>query len=197
MKKHLLLILMALMGTMALAEKNQRPFTIPELTSWEGSTGTLTPSGRIVVRSKQLRPAADQLASDYALLFNGKKLTVVTGKEREGDIVLTCKKLDNTPSEGYRLKIGDKVEIDAPAAIGAFWGTQTLLQLLEQGPLPKGEAMDVPQYRLRGFMLDVGRKFIPIGYLRNLVRVMAYYKMNTLQLHLNDNGFKQYFQNDW
>lgn len=26
---------------------------------------------------------------------------------------------------------------------------------------------------------------------------MAYYKMNTLQIHLNDNGFKQFFGHDW
>lgn len=26
---------------------------------------------------------------------------------------------------------------------------------------------------------------------------MAYYKMNTFHIHLNDNGFKQYFNNDW
>ena len=26
---------------------------------------------------------------------------------------------------------------------------------------------------------------------------MAYYKMNTLHIHLNDNGFRQYFGNDW
>lgn len=26
---------------------------------------------------------------------------------------------------------------------------------------------------------------------------MSYYKMNTLQVHLNDNGFKQYFNQDW
>ena len=46
-------------------------------------------------------------------------------------------------------------------------------------------------------MIDVGRKYIPMDYLRQLVKVMAYYKMNTLQVHLNDNGFKQYFGNDW
>ena len=26
---------------------------------------------------------------------------------------------------------------------------------------------------------------------------MSYYKMNTLQVHLNDNGFKQFFDQDW
>src|SRR3712207_7162358 len=36
-----------------------------------------------------------------------------------------------------------------------------------------------------------------MSYLKDLVKVMAYYKMNTLQVHLNDNGFKQFFNNDW
>lgn len=34
-------------------------------------------------------------------------------------------------------------------------------------------------------------------YLQDLVKIMAYYKMNTLQVHLNDNGFKQYFEHNW
>jgi hexosaminidase len=36
-----------------------------------------------------------------------------------------------------------------------------------------------------------------MDYLRKLVKIMAYYKMNTLQVHLNDNGFRKYFDNDW
>ncbi len=175
---------------------NEKPFTIPELTTWTSGNGQTKPSGRIIVRSKQLRAVANQMIEDYAQMFDGK-LTLASGKAQKGDIVLSCKKLDTTPGEGYRLKIGDVIEVDAPSADGAFWATRTLLQLLEQGDLPRGEAMDVPQYRLRGFMIDVGRKFIPMEYLRNLVRVMAYYKMNTLQIHLNDNGFPKYFGNDW
>ncbi len=46
-------------------------------------------------------------------------------------------------------------------------------------------------------MIDCGRKFIPMRFLRDYVKIMAYYKMNTLQIHLNDNAFKQYFGNDW
>lgn len=46
-------------------------------------------------------------------------------------------------------------------------------------------------------MIDCGRKFIPMPYLQDLVKIMAYYKMNTLQVHLNDNGFKQYFEHNW
>ena len=36
-------------------------------------------------------------------------------------------------------------------------------------------------------MLDTGRKFIPYDTLVDIMLNMAYYKMNDLQLHLNDN----------
>ena len=188
---------------------NEKPFTVPEITQWTGGQGSVGLSGHVVVKSKSLQAVATQFAADYEALF-GRKLTVGSGKAKAGDIVLTLKKLDTMPSEGYEINIGDIVEVTSPAEIGAFWATRTLLQILETSPitshstlhtphftLPKGTITDVPQYRLRGFMLDVGRKFVPMSYLRNLVKVMAYYKMNTLQLHLNDNGFPQYFENDW
>ena len=199
MKRLLSFLIVIVAVVIARAEDisaNGKPFTIPELTTWTSGNGQTKPSGRIIVRSKQLRAVANQMIEDYAQMFDGK-LTLASGKAQKGDIVLSCKKLDTTPGEGYRLKIGDVIEVDAPSADGAFWATRTLLQLLEQGDLPRGEAMDVPQYRLRGFMIDVGRKFIPMDYLRNLVRMMAYYKMNTLQIHLNDNGFPKFFGNDW
>ena len=36
-----------------------------------------------------------------------------------------------------------------------------------------------------------------MDYLYDLVDAMAYYKMNKLHIHLNDNGFKYYFDDDW
>ena len=98
------------------------------------------------------------------------------------------------------MNVGSAVEITAATERGAFWATRTLLQIAEQhkdGNLPKGKTTDVPEYKLRGFMIDCGRKFIPMSYLRDLAKIMAYYKMNTLQVHLNDNGFRQYFGGDW
>jgi len=190
---------------------NEKPFTVPEITQWTGGQGSTTLSGRVVVKSKALQTVAKQFAADYEAMF-GQKLTLVGGKAKKGDIVLTLKKLDTMPSEGYQMTIGDVVEVASPAEIGAFWATRTLLQILETSPntshltpntqhltpkIPQGTITDIPQYKMRGFMLDVGRKFVPMSYLRNLVKVMAYYKMNTLQLHLNDNGFPQYFENDW
>lgn len=172
---------------------------MPELKTWTGAEGRVAPSGRIVVKSSKLMAAAQALANDYKEMF-GKDLQVVKGKAQAGDIVLTLSKDKALGTEGYVLHINKQIEVQAPTNQAAFWATRTLLQLTEQQAdrtLPCGVTTDVPEYRLRGFMIDCGRKFFPMSYLRNLTKAMAYYKMNTLQVHLNDNGFRQYFGGDW
>lgn len=183
----------------ALPEVNPKPFVIPELTSWTGAVGQTTLSGRIVVKNSRLKAIAQILSEDWHALY-GRKLTLAHGKARKGDIVMTTNSTSECTaggSEAYRLKIGDQIVISANGPQGAYWGTRTLLQIGNTGILPRGTAVDAPQYKLRGFMLDCGRKFIPMDYLRQLVRIMGYYKMNVLQIHLNDNAFRQYFDNDW
>ena len=112
--------------------------------------------------------------------------------------------------EGYRLTISPKgITIQASTPKGALWGTQTLLQInqtyftkneagvITRGLLPCGIITDKPDYPMRGMMLDVGRKFFPMSYLYSLVNILSYYKMNTLQLHLNDSGFKDQYNDSW
>ena len=199
------LVLTALFGLLpvfeAMAAVNTKPFTIPELRTWTGAEGqfSLTGQTRVVYRGKQaeLARVANALAADYKLL-TGKDLTVAQDKAKDGDIELVLKKDKKLGNEGYSLQIDDKVTLSAPTETGLYWGTRTLLQLAESSSsLPKGVATDFPDYGLRGFMLDCGRKYIPMTYLRSLVKSMGYYKMNTLQIHLNDNSFKQYFDDDW
>lgn len=197
MKKVLIFVAMVLFQTFAMAQTNEKPFVVPEMTHWSGASGSMKLSGRIVVTNKKLLKTAQEFKRDYSLLF-GSDMTITTNKAKDGDIVLTTKQEKSLGKEGYRLSIGKKCEINAASTEGAFWGTRTVLQMLQgQKDLPCGEALDVPQYGIRGFMLDVGRKFFPISYLKNLIKIMAYYKMNTLQIHLNDNAFKYYFGNDW
>lgn len=180
------------------AEINPKPFVIPELKSWTGAEGITAPSGRIVIKNAKAKAVAEALASDYQTMF-GKQLEVATSGSKAGDIVLSIKNDKALGPEGYILNIDRTIELTATTEQGLFWATRSLLQISEQHKegLPKGKTVDVPEYKLRGFMIDCGRKFIPMDYLRNLTKVMAYYKMNTLQIHLNDNGFRQYFNNDW
>lgn len=181
------------------ADINPKPFVVPELKTWSGAEGQTALSGRIVVKNAKLKAVAAALAADYKEMF-GKELTIVNGATKGGDVVLSLKKNKALGDEGYTMNVGSAVEITAATERGAFWATRTLLQIAEQhkdGNLPKGKTTDVPEYKLRGFMIDCGRKFIPMSYLRDLAKIMAYYKMNTLQVHLNDNGFRQYFGGDW
>lgn len=181
------------------ADINPKPFVVPELKTWSGAEGQTALSGRIVVKNAKLKAVAAALAADYKEMF-GKELTIVNGATKGGDVVLLLKKDKALGDEGYTMNVGSAVEITAATERGAFWATRTLLQIAEQhkdGNLPKGKTTDVPEYKLRGFMIDCGRKFIPMSYLRDLAKIMAYYKMNTLQVHLNDNGFRQYFGGDW
>ena len=166
--------LLFLFGVASLhAETNPKPFVVPEMQNWTGGEGRFVPGSesRIVVKGKdkELKRVAQAFAADYYEM-------------------------------GYRLDISKSVRLTANTAQGVYWGTRTLLQLAEQSAersLPCGQAEDVPQYGMRGFMIDCGRKYIPMAYLKDLVKMMSYYKMNTLQVHLNDNGFPKYFGGDW
>ena len=188
----------------ASAAENPRPFVIPELKSWHGGEGRFVPTEdtRIVYPSgdETLERVARMLADDCAEMF-GFRPAIAAGRGGRGDVSLAVKADKELGDEGYAVAIsGKRVDVKAPTAKGVYWATRTLLQMAEQSDdrsLPCGEVRDWPDYAVRGLMIDCGRKFIPLHFLQDYVKILAYYKMNTLQIHLNDNGFKQYFEDDW
>ncbi len=207
MKKQLLLLCAAisLFFTAFAADnnKNEKPFVIPELREWIGGNGNITIDANTKIVYKkgdaQMEKIAQQFAADLKTMF-GYEIEAIAGKASKGDISIATKKNNKLGTEGYKIAIDDKVTLTAPTAQGVFWGTRTLLQILEQNngaTLPKGTITDWPDYEMRSFMLDCGRKFIPISFLHEYVDFMAYYKMNTFHIHLNDNAFKQYFEHNW
>ena len=46
---------------------------------------------------------------------------------------------------------------------------------------------DYPRFETRGFLFDVARKAVSLDMMKEVSRTMRYYKMNDLQIHLNDN----------
>ncbi len=186
---------------------NPAPFVIPAMRAWSGASGSfvLRNTARLVVDpafARELLPVAQTFSADLKAGPLRQTFAVKTGKPRQGDIYFTLHPQDTTINkEGYRLAIGDVVTIDARAPLGALWATRSLLQVLEQDSayrhLPKGQAIDYPQYAVRGFVLDCGRKFFTIDFLRQYVKFMSYYKMNDFHIHLNDNGFKDFFGGNW
>jgi hexosaminidase len=112
--------------------------------------------------------------------------------------------LSSLGNEGYQLNIGsDIVEIRALTAAGVFYGIQTLLQLFPAaifgaGPrlgitwsLPQLEIVDAPRFSWRGAMLDCGRFFRPVEFVRKFIDLLALHKLNTFHWHLTeDQGWR-------
>ena len=186
-----------------MAQTAAKPFVIPELKTWTAALGSFAMPASVSIRTakgEDVGRVGGLLAADLREMFGQESRLVADGR-RGGDIVLALKADRQLGSEGYELRIGrDQVMLTAPTAKGLFWATRTLLQMLDQTQgkrLPCGSTRDWPDYAIRGAMLDAGRKYLPMPMLRDYVRVMAYYKMNMLQVHLNDNGFPLYFDDNW
>ena len=203
MKKTFTLLSMLMICLLTFAQ-NPCPQVIPALQEWKGAKGTLLlpTQGNIVIHpsdAESLTSTASILANDLKDML-GWNYIITTGKPKKNDIYLSLTQPDEQlGKEGYVLTINQKVNIEAPTPQGVFWGTRSLLQMLfnQKAQLAKGTARDWPEFPNRGFMLDVGRKFFTLDYLRQQIKVLSFYKMNEFQIHLNDNGFPQFFDNDW
>lgn len=197
----------ALPAPAAAGAADSRPFTIPAVRQWRATSGQyrLGPQSRIVVTAPELGPLALRLASDLQTLTGLAPAVVHARRGAAGDILLQLQPQTRWGAEAYTIDISPRGVTLRGTQTGILHATQTLLQLLDRrllpatptGTLPCGHIADSPDYPLRGMVLDCGRKYIPMDYLRRLVRTMAYYKLNTLSLHLNDNGFPTYFHDDW
>ena len=175
---------------------NAAPAVLPELQEWKGGTGsfTLTDNSRIVYDSEELKAAADEMAADF-LDLTGREISVVSGDAssvQAGDFFFTM--TDDTTlglmDEGYLMDISDSITVTSETETGAYWATRTILQALKQSDyttIPQGITRDYPLYKVRGFILDVGRKTFTLDYLEQVVKEMSWYKMNDFQVHLNDN----------
>ncbi len=101
----------------------------------------------------------------------------------------------NIPGEPgtYTLRVSLKegVIIQARDFNGLFNGLQTLRQLINKNAggfnIPECQIHDIPAFQIRGFMLDVGRYYMTPDFIKELVRNLSKYKINTLHLHLTDN----------
>lgn len=100
--------------------------------------------------------------------------------------------------EGYELNItADRVTLNGQTEAGVFYGAQTIHKALPitegkaLGSLPAGNVKDYPQYSYRGFMIDVGRHFFSVDYLKELIDVMALHNINYFHWHLTeDQGWR-------
>ena len=94
--------------------------------------------------------------------------------------------------EAYHLVVGKKQTIvEATTKRGLYWARQTLRQLaVENGGkkyVQQCEITDWPAFRIRGFMHDTGRSFIPLDELKAEIEMLSRFKINTFHWHLTEN----------
>ncbi|NHW38224.1 family 20 glycosylhydrolase, partial [Paenibacillus aceris] len=189
------------------AGPNPKPTVIPSLQEWTGNTGTFTMDdhSRIVIPpSSSLQNTAAVFQEDLKEITGRNVPIVQSNSPATGDFFLTLNEQtdDAIGTEGYYFEVGDMVNIHANTTTGVFYGTRSALQILQQdtakSSIVKGIAKDYPKYKERGFMLDVGRKFFTMDFLKDYVKFMSWYKMNDFQIHLNDNEiFKDNSRTHW
>lgn len=94
--------------------------------------------------------------------------------------------------EGYRLNVhSSQIIVEAVTEKGAYWALQTLRQLTDfngkTGYVQGCRITDWPAFRVRGFMHDVGRGYIPVDELKREIALLAQYKVNVFHWHLTED----------
>lgn len=181
------------------------PMVIPSLQRWTPQAGvTSLLEGFAVEHASELAAIATTFLADMAEL-TGVAATTTGGDAETVKVELAIDPFLVFPTEnataaaeGYWLEIGGGVKITARTATGVYWGTRSLLQMLASSmELPGGTAVDWPNYPVRGFMLDVGRRFARPEAVRDYIRMMSWFKVNTFMVHLNDNEITKDTKRSW
>ncbi len=160
-------------------------------------TFTITPSTMIIMEGSNLSKSALFL-NHYLKSLYGFELKVAAGESvLNNAIVLNYDRLDNTIPGAYDLNINkNKIYIGGDNEEGVFYGIQTLIQLL---PTERSKSLavqqcivsDAPRFAYRGMMLDCGRHFFPVDFVKQYIDFLAMAKMNTFHWHLTeDQGWR-------
>jgi hypothetical protein len=181
------------------APANAAPPVVPSLHQWNGGSGEfrLEPQSRIVVDPRYvaaLTGDAHTFATDVAAVTGAALPVVSSASPHVGDLYLTLG-ASGLPPQGYTLDVGEVVRISGADAAGAFYGEQTVEQMLKLDPshvaIPRGSARDWPDYAHRGVMLDMGRHYYSPAYVDREIREAAWHKLDVVHLHLTEyNAFR-------
>lgn len=179
--------------------QNAEPKVIPSIQEWYGYDGEfkLTKNSRIIVKDGA-NLGADKIAKQFQedmKEITGMELAIVSGQESDADVILIESEVEDTYTlgdEGYLLQADDDgIHIIGNGYNGCLYGAMTLEQVFytqkDEFKFPKGIARDFSKYAVRGVMIDIARTPYRMDALEDIVKALAFYKINEVQFHLNDN----------
>ncbi|THU40403.1 beta-N-acetylhexosaminidase [Niastella caeni] len=156
----------------------------------------ITAKTPIILQGSGLENAA-RFLNEYLKQLYGFTLPIIKKESKVPAIRLNYDRLDHPIPGAYNMEINAKgVYIGGDNATGAFYGVQTLLQLL---PVEKSTSLpvayltikDYPRFEYRGLHLDVCRHFFPVSFVKRYIDYIALHKMNYFHWHLTeDQGWR-------
>lgn len=175
---------------------------VPMHLTQQDSNFKITKATTLVTGSESLQPIADYFIEKIAL-SSGLRLEKTATASKNAIEIKTDSNLELN-DEGYTLNVTpEKVTITGKTAKGAFYGMQTLLQLLPAEiesaetianmnlEIPVVNIKDEPRFPYRGMHLDVCRHFFSVDFIKKQLDVMAMFKMNYFHWHLTeDQGWR-------
>lgn len=156
---------------------------------------TLTAETPIVIGSDKLAPSAAFLIQ-YLQQYYGVSLKSSTKQVKGSAVVLAI-----DPAAGaegaYILDVtASGVSVKGADETGVFYAIQSMIQLLPAQKtavlaMPGVWVKDAPRFGYRGVMLDVGRHFFPVEFVKKFIDYLALHKINTMHWHLTeDQGWR-------
>lgn len=156
------------------------------------STKILCPPGD----SAMLRNA--HFLAQYINESTGLDLDIKIGKKCGKAIVLAVDTLI-AGEEAYALKVDkNRILIEGGSPKGVFYGIQTLRKAVPAETencasvnVPSVKIVDAPRFGYRGMMLDVGRYWFPVDFVKKFIDALALHNMNVFHWHLTeDQGWR-------
>ena len=156
------------------------------------STKILCPPGD----SAMLRNA--HFLAQYINESTSLDLDIKIGKKCGKAIVLAVDTLI-AGEEAYALKVDkNRILIEGGSPKGVFYGIQTLRKAVPAETencasvnVPSVKIVDAPRFGYRGMMLDVGRYWFPVDFVKKFIDALALHNMNVFHWHLTeDQGWR-------
>jgi hexosaminidase len=190
-----ILILLLSLQQLSHAQQKEGIAVIPAPASVNIENGNFIFSKSTIIQADVQDNKTIKFFTDY-LLHNWKfKNKTAVGKapiKAPTVFVITDQGAEKLAGESYRLSVSQaKITLIAKGA-GLFYGIQTLIQLFPNerrgtAVLPCVTIADHPRFGYRGMMLDVSRHFFTVDEIKDLLDLMATYKLNRFHWHLTDD----------
>ncbi len=152
---------------------------------------------RYTAGDEKQKKDADFLAAHIKEVTGIEVKTSVKPSKSQINLVLNA---GDDKSEAYSISVNKSgATISATSHAGIFHGIQSVMKAL---PITKGENVksillpavevkDAPRFAYRAFMIDVGRHYFSVPYLKKLIDVFAMHNINYFHWHLTeDQGWR-------